>query len=318
MSRLKPWLPLILIGLALLLNVAGDLKPDPKPTQQPIKSAAFSEQKSQQQESPPLNNPDISHTPRQASTPADKKDRDPSNIVIAISALVSAVAALGIVWFNFQLIGVTRDLHKATEAATEAAKQSAKVAELTFNYERPYLLVETVAIKGIDSPEGKEGKERAASAAATLFGEDATKQQPFRAEVRMRNFGRGPAVIVRVRCRLAPMTAIPERGDFRESQEKDIFVEAVPPAGDLTFTIYGDPPYLTGEDFQPIGNESRIAVALGRIDYEDILRGPQHTQFCWVFRPLSRRNMSWLFSLGKIWRGEGWTAKGPPANNART
>jgi hypothetical protein len=78
--------------------------------------------------------------------------------------------------------------------------------KLTFNYERPYLLTETVQIKGIDSPEGKEGKERPASAAATLLGEDATKQQAFRAEVRMRNFGRGPAVIVVVRCRLAAMT----------------------------------------------------------------------------------------------------------------
>jgi hypothetical protein len=156
----KRSLPLILIGLALLLSAASP-KPSPRPTQKPNESADLGNQQASHQPTP-LDTSDLSNAPNGARTSTKEQDQgpDPSTIVIAISAVVSAIAAALIAWFNWQLVGVTDEMKNAAEAGLDV--------------NRPFLLVTDVRCEEMKFADGIAS---------------------YRFVVRLRNFGVGPADI---------------------------------------------------------------------------------------------------------------------------
>ena len=115
------------ISFALILTVlvllpsgvkGGALETSPGPSQKPSKSANLGQGETQKKPAP-VSKPDLSHAPNRTKTPTNEAHAsdDAATTVIAISAIASAVAALLLAWFNWQLVGVTRDLHTAAEAA---------------------------------------------------------------------------------------------------------------------------------------------------------------------------------------------------------
>ena len=200
MKPLSIWLPLILIVLALLLNVAKSL--EPRPIKKPNESPARSKQESQQRESP-ISNSYGSQTPQEASTAAEQKGDTGkiSNGVIVGSAIVSALAALAIGWFNFQLVGVTRELREATEQATRAANKSAEVAELALNIERPYVFIENPKMMIRAEPLPADLPLHMMNIGASIFGPPPPVPLRFEIFYELKNHGKGLAVIDDVRAR---------------------------------------------------------------------------------------------------------------------
>jgi hypothetical protein len=146
MKHSSTWFALILIASALFQSAAQNLNadsPSPRPTQQPNKTSALSDYQSAQQVTP-VSTPNISQSPPDTGAPNKKENNgsDTATKVIAFFTVVAGFATAAIALFNYQLVGVTEEMKKATAEAAEAAKQSAKAAELVLNTERPYVFLE--------------------------------------------------------------------------------------------------------------------------------------------------------------------------------
>jgi len=86
---------------------------------------------------------------------------------------VAAFATASMAVFNYQLVQVSRDMHKATEDAATAAMKSAEVAEAALDTNRPYLFVTEVHVRAISGV--RDG---------------------WVAHITLENFGSGPADLV--------------------------------------------------------------------------------------------------------------------------
>jgi hypothetical protein len=141
MKLSKPLSALILIALALFLNAARNVSadsPSPRPTPHPNESADLGQEQAKQHPTP-LPQPDLSYAPHGADTPAkEQQERDgASTVIVSVFTAIAGIATALIAWFNFQLVGVTKEMQLATEAAADATKAALHV-------NRPFLLVTDV------------------------------------------------------------------------------------------------------------------------------------------------------------------------------
>ena len=173
MKLSKPLCALILIASALFLS-AESPKPSPVPSPRNAveqgETARLGQQQPQQQPSPigPTNS---AHSPYLGSEPRqEQKDSNGvGNLLMIAATVVMACATALIAWFNFQLVGVTKEMQVATKAAADATKAALHV-------NRPFLLVTDV--KCGEVVHNSDG------------------YIPYSFTITLRNFGVGPADMV--------------------------------------------------------------------------------------------------------------------------
>lgn len=175
MKLSKPLSALTLIALALLLNAAKSsaLNPSPRPTPKPNESATFGDRQGEQQIAP-IRTPAASQSPEQTGAPTKEQQNGSgaSTVIIAVFTVVAGLATVAIAIFNYQLVGVTNEMKKATAEAAEAA-------EAALHIDRPFLLVTEVKFINL-----------------TFDGRADELLCIYEFEVCSRNFGVGPADIV--------------------------------------------------------------------------------------------------------------------------
>jgi hypothetical protein len=123
----------ILIASALLLSAGQNVNadtPSPRPAREPNKSADLSYAETEQHPTalPLSDSPD---DPNTASASADKREHggDGPSYIIAIFTVLTGIATSLIAWFNWQLVGVTEEMKRATADAARASKDSAIAAK---------------------------------------------------------------------------------------------------------------------------------------------------------------------------------------------
>ncbi|HXZ82406.1 MAG TPA: hypothetical protein VED84_01490 [Acidimicrobiales bacterium] len=150
MKRLKPSLALILIALALVLTAGSADVPKLSPSlaTESRESIKLAEQLTAEHITPGLQS-NLSHAiDRDRRAASQQNDgHDYSTAVIAIFTVISAIAAALIAWFNFQLVGVTDEMKKATAKAAEAAAKSAELAARALHLDRPFLHFDSIDLK---------------------------------------------------------------------------------------------------------------------------------------------------------------------------
>ncbi len=131
----------VIVASALLLSSAQSVSansPSPRPTPQPNEGPALSDHKSAEQVAP-IGTPNFSQPKHQADAPKNEQQdgHDTATVIIAVFTVVMGLATVAIAVFNWQLVGVTNEMKKATADA-------AKAAEAALHIDRPFLLVTSI------------------------------------------------------------------------------------------------------------------------------------------------------------------------------
>ena len=192
--------------------------PSPSPNKQPNESSALSNHQSAQQVTP-VSTPNISQSPPDTG-PAHKQNDggDTATKVIAFFTVVAGLATAFIALFNYQLVGVTEEMKKATAEAAEAAKQSARAAELVLNAERPYVFLEgqqiavTLCLSGFGNMLKYPAPIDVSADPLAHKGLDPRDAANLHLEFDLRNRGKGVAVIRNVRIRMLVGRGLEENG----------------------------------------------------------------------------------------------------------
>jgi hypothetical protein len=258
---------LVLTVSALLLSGAGGelLNPSPRPTQKPSESTAFSNQQASQQPTPvKTSNP--SNAPNSASAAAQEQDQAPdtSTIVIAFSAVVSAIAAALIAWFNWQLVGVTEEMTKATA-------QSAETAIAALEISRPFLLVIGMSIKFPNRPEGNL----------------------YVIHVQVKNFGTGPADVrdyVTEVERMNYPTGLTDPSAWHPPDDGKRPDDPLIMGGEEPWDRFDGAIMLNPQEFAELkGSRWKLRIE-GRIRYKGVGRKEYVTKFYWWYHPPIERS----------------------------
>jgi hypothetical protein len=124
-------------------------------------------------------------------------------------SFIVALATGLMAWFNYQLVGVTDEMTKATAEAAKAAIESAKAAELALYAERPYLFVENQKIgiylrltPSLAAPPRIAPTPEISANPLRYKGQDKSDASDIRLEFNLRNRGKGVAEIRAVYVRM--------------------------------------------------------------------------------------------------------------------
>lgn len=94
----------------------------------------------------------VSQTVRKTPTPKPSSNagNSDSSMMVFLTGIM-AVATAFLAFFNFQLVGVTDEMKRASKEAADAARQSARAAELALDAERPYVFIENPQMSATDA-----------------------------------------------------------------------------------------------------------------------------------------------------------------------
>jgi hypothetical protein len=253
----------ILIASVLLLSAVKNAHPSPSP--QPIAKPSEHRQFTQNQphEHPtPIGTPNLFHAPDAAGASNAEQDHsyDTSTKVIAASAAISAIAALLLVWFNCQLVGVTKDLQKASEAALDV--------------NRPFLLVTNIASKVSHSDPNYESDLPALEYV-----------HHFYFDVAIKNFGVSPADILDYTSTAEPLDP-PKAPNYidppvcypKTSQLNDSIIGPGEPVSDRIKATWSS----TEQEYKSLCGEKNQRIAVyGRIRYRGASEKTFETFYYW-------------------------------------
>jgi hypothetical protein len=270
--------------------------------------------------------------------------------------LLVAGATVALAVFTYKLVEVTRDLHRATKASTEAAsktadaaqaqldftkaaneqnitiakesveaakgsaqaaQQSVEVGKLALRADRPYVIVEECALMGVPDTGPVPWKPTEAAAVGS----------PISASITLRNFGKGPAIIVDLVGRLATVVDLPQPKDFTGCQPMVVVRSA--PAGNLAGVISAIRPdeeakslapwlnsfvFDTQERCDAVRQEREKLIFYGLIRYCDVFEEPYETAFLWKYTPPATHGL--LATTPFL--NKGFFGRGPDSHNHRT
>jgi hypothetical protein len=212
---------------------------------------------------------------------------------------LTAVATFALAVFNFQLLGATHEMKKATVEAAQAAKESVLLSERSLSADRPMIRTETPELKNFYE-----------------------QSQKINAVFRLKNWGKGPAFITEVQAILGIVDSLdlPYPVGAGERPPKE-FPSDLPAEHMLTMKLENDvllptelsdrmttglylPPKeeeRTDEDRVPHerGMTPKIFARLSdpfewpdwtinlrvRISYVDVAQNPYWTEWNWMYRP---------------------------------
>jgi hypothetical protein len=165
-----------LVGSVLLLcAVSSSPFPSHRQTPEPSETASIQPGKSQPHGSS-IHPSYISLPAKQRRAPVREEQHGGESIIITVFTIISGLATAAMAWFNYQLVGVTAEMKKATGEAAEAARQNARAADASLHVYRPFLIVRSVSVDPSTT--------------------DSMIPEKFKIEIR--NDGIGPADILRV------------------------------------------------------------------------------------------------------------------------
>ncbi len=277
-SRFSIWLRLSLIALALLLSAASAEQPSPRPmtdrstplvqkrSNYTAQTKTNSVQSSSTQEStssePTVASQDEKNGAREhRENPSGKppKESQPRDWLQIFFNFWLTVATIALAIFTWKLVGVTRDVHKATEKGTEvanesvkaakvaaeaakaqleftkianqqniriaaegaeAAKQSARAADLALHIDRPFLVADRFKFDD-DSLKTVPKIFTSDTAKAYAIANNVIRPTVVPVTFTLKNYGKGPAVIQRILGRIAVVQSLDEipYDDFSECEE---------------------------------------------------------------------------------------------------
>jgi hypothetical protein len=203
---------------------------------------------------------------------------------------IVAVATVFIAWFNWQLVGVTNEMKKATSDAAQAAAKSADAAQAALHADRPYLLVTDVLMAGSGSPTG------------------ALHVIPIKFE----NFGSGPAdiqdYIAEPDVLPWPKPDAPDPVAWHSPEEGNRLHDSLVRAGE---TIGIEAPIFLDEQKrqQMVDGNTKLRIE-GRIRYRGAPQRQYVTKFYWWFIPIDK-------STGANWLRGSWVMSLTESYNSR-
>jgi hypothetical protein len=288
--RLRKALVLILTVSALLLSGASGklLNPSPRPTPEPNKSPALADHQSAEQVTP-IGLPDNSQSAHHADAPnnEEKDASDRATVVIAVFTVVMGLATVAIAIFNCQLVGVTNEMTKATAEA-------AKFTKLAYIANRPYVTADEFVLKNFST--------------VNRLPDDAPALTFMVANFKLRNVGKGPAIIHIARAKMKIVPNDPEAWKFLPNPSDDwgdlsdcvsIPLSArVIPADSSILATTGFTPLPTEEEYKAIRmTYDQHIVIYGSLEYIDAAGQKYEAGFGVIYRPKDMLNGE-FFSTG--------------------
>jgi hypothetical protein len=166
---------------------------------------------------------------------------------------------------------------KTNEKIAEAARQSAGASKLALKADRPYLLLESAKLNGVEI-----GAEETYRSLAYAFG-DLRPYKDFSPEATFtfRNYGKGPALIDKILAEFSPKVEPPEHRDFSECRDLPLRVGAV--GADKQMKISIQMRRVTEEDYAAVQSETKKMLAYGVVIYRDVLGEGYETGFSWLY-----------------------------------
>ena len=235
----------ILIALALALSANAE-SPNPERSGKQGKQTELVQQPAAQQPAP-FASANPAYTPADAPTSNSKgNESEGGSVVMLIFVGVSAVATALIAWFNWQLVGVTDEMKKATADAAQAARESVQLSERALSIDRPMVRTESLEMKN--------------------FYDNSSN---IRVAFRLKNWGKGPAFITGIQGILGVVDTDDIPGAAGEEPPPREFPVELDPLDMITIKVLAD--ILMPE---AVSEPLTIGLYLGMID-DDEDRAPR-------------------------------------------
>lgn len=264
---MKLSLAIIVVSALLLSAESPSTKPSPSVVRKPSEGANLVKQPAQNYPSP-VTITDTPKTPEQTPTPSDggSGGQGDSGLMIFFTAVL-AVATVGIMIFNYQLVGVTNEMHQVTK--------------LALKIDRPYLVLERAQLTGVlrgDDPIFKEPPQLDQLTIPPRFSP--------RVVLEFRNYGKGPVIFGEGLIRIDAFAELPPARDFSGCERMGLQANAVPAGGEwhplAQFNFEAD----WGALFPDIAAGRKSLIAYGCVRYTDpVGKDTYETGFCWIFIP---------------------------------
>jgi hypothetical protein len=210
----------------------------------------------------------------------------------SLAPWLEAISTFALVGFALWQMGFVRRSTSATETAATAAQKAAEAAEKALRADRPYLLIKAAKLDHFRTEH------------------ESASKAPVRVSFVLENFGKSPAIIEKIRARLAvTKTLKPIRADASLTDE-----EAFPEFGDYGRCAWVEPMrnvvgvgglsdtysselatyrrdvtrgHIATETFNRITAHALIVVLHGFVRYTDVLQRKHETEFRGLYNPPS-------------------------------
>lgn len=170
--------------------------------------------------------------------------------------------------------------------SARAAIQTVKVAELSLQSDRPYLLIDKAELIGFypSDPYPRQMRD--------------SDYLPLQVGLYLTNYGKGPVVLHEILLQLKMIQAgeYPAARDYSDCRPLRVKGPSDWRAAYVRKIIKPDGPFemLTDEAEGPSGQKSRqtistnsqTLIAYGVVRYRDVFERPYETGFCWVYDPV--------------------------------
>jgi hypothetical protein len=356
---------LILIASVLLLSAANAEQPNPRPTATsstnlPQRSEGSAEQTQANSVAPAATTEALDAKPAEhkyGTADVERKDsgskppEDPQGLTTRDWLQIFfnfwlTVATIALAIFTWKLVGVTRDVHRATEKGTEVANENVKAARASAEAAKAQLeFTKTANEQNLNiarqSTEAAKQSAEATRQNVTIGALALKADRPYmvleKCEIQglpkegpivlenfsetksftliaaifeFKNLGKGPAIIDEVVTHLCVVAKLPEPKDFTGCQQVFINKEAVTPNDFLkTLSPFMDMfAFTKQEECDSVNNGTNLLIAYGRITYRDVFDARYETGF--LFRYIPAQGERLLTNAGYVWRG-------PEAHNYR-
>lgn len=234
--------------------------------------------------------PDAPGQPQETAQPLDAAQWWFNFFLVVLTAGLVVVGAAQ-VCLLFRSLAVSRNAAKAAADSVAVAESSVAVSKLALLSDRPYLLTQSAAMPG--------------SPAMTPRGEPIWDHIQFiarpRFEVKIKNFGKGPALLKRIMATLdihEGVRGAEEYSSFWIDHTAAVTADAFVPGDEFTVPVFSK--YILGVDdrqLKCLENGELYIVAFGALIYEDVFRNEYTTTFCWMFGAPGY----WMLEGRKIW-----------------
>ena len=207
-----------------------------------------------------------------------------SDVIQLFFNLLMTVATVAVAIFTYQMVGINRDVHKATaDAAGTAldsvtvAQESVEISKLALLSDRPYLLIDDAKILGWQIKD--IGYPNAPPSPETV---------PLLVEFSMQNYGKGPAIIEEIlTCVIArPPQQLPAPRDYGQCVPVPLSsVRIVAPGQPSPFRTDSHDGLTVSARRAELSTGQEHLIAYGCVRYQDTAHRRWETGFLWMFHP---------------------------------
>ena len=286
MKPLKLSFALILLGLALLLCGASNVQKETttlptasKQKKEPENKTTVTQKSPTAPAIPLVIYADPATQPKEATSKNESQNWYDwfwppiwSSWALVIMGVIAAYIALRTVRAVDHQTQAIFDGTVANRIAAEAAMDSVKAAQLALHADRPFLVMDNPNLVGFHPPSNISD--------LPMSGEQLT------ASFRLRNCGKGPAVIEEAKGRLTVAREYPGIGKFADCSQMEVMRSAFA-AGESSDRVSPrrDARVLSLEQYESVRNGDDAIIFYGQIAYRDIFSERYTTTFLYTYWP---------------------------------